>query len=215
MTDRNTRRIRRWEICESCRFHYRNLNPNGNRCEYFDQVHLLRNPPCSKLKSKFFNEESRLALKETYLAVLKKKRDLFPDDYFEVITLTAGSVLAPSDRLLNDVKFLQKQFETMKVPNEWARWMAWDNSDYENRYRQQLKDDPEAQERIKTLIKKMVDGQSVWVVCYEKYPPCHRFVLWDILRASCASIHDYVSEYLGLDTPKHSPATTLDDFMRL
>lgn len=208
MTDRNTRRLRRWKICESCRFHYRNLNPNGNRCTYFDQVHLLRTPPCRELQSKYFVEETKFPINETYLAVLKKKREEFPKDYFEVITLTVGSPLAPDNRLLNDVKFLQKQFELMKVPKEWARWMAWDNSDYENRYRKQLQDDPEAQERIQFLIKKILSGQPVWIVCYEKYPPCHRFVLWDILQTQLNHADMVV-------IPKEKPSNlTLDYFIK-
>jgi hypothetical protein len=182
---------------------------NENKCPHYDQLNFDRDPPCKEHISKFFENTSIFPIKETYLAVRKKKRAEFPQDHFETITLTAGSVLAPDPPLLNDVKFLQKEFEKKGLPKEWARWAAWDASDYTTKYLDQINEDEEAQERIYELIQKILNGEAVWLVCYEKFPPCHRFVLWRYIRGKISLI----DMEIALETK--TPRKTLDDFMRL
>lgn len=94
-------------------------------------------------------------LLEGYLANLKK----YPKDEIKIyVTRTAGSILAPSWELLND-------FKSGKI--DWVR--------YERRYINEMAN-PKA---IRTMlkIKSLSEKTNVRLICYEKNPPCHRFIL--------------------------------------
>lgn len=100
-------------------------------------------------------------LKESYLAVMKK----LPQDSVKiVVTRTAGSVLSPSWDLLNDYK-------NGKI--DWDR--------YVERFKQEMNNDV----CIATMrkIKLMAKDKEVYLICYEKRRPCHRFLLIDMINS--------------------------------
>ena len=102
-----------------------------------------------------------MALKETYLARWKE----IPKDAKGIaVTRTAKSLLAPSQALLKDWK-------TGKI--------SW--SDYETRYRKEMLGSPRVMEYLGD-IKRQAETMDIYLVCYEKKPPCHRFLLLDILE---------------------------------
>jgi uncharacterized protein YeaO (DUF488 family) len=98
-------------------------------------------------------------LLEGYLANLKN----YPEDEIKIIvTRTANSVLAPSWGLLNDYK------------NGKIDW-----NQYEKRYVNEIARKEAVMEmlRIVTLSK----TNNVRLICYEKKPPCHRFILLRVI----------------------------------
>lgn len=94
-------------------------------------------------------------LLEGYLANLKN----YPKDEIKIyVTRTTGSILAPSWELLND-------YQSGKI--DWTG--------YERRYINEMAN-PKA---IRTMlkIKSLSEKTNVRLICYEKNPPCHRFIL--------------------------------------
>lgn len=99
-------------------------------------------------------------LKESYLAVMKN----LPKDAVKiVVTRTAGSVLSPSWDLLKDYK-------NGKI--------NWDG--YVERFKQEMNNDTCIAEMMK--IKLMSKNRDIYLVCYEKSYPCHRFLLVDMIN---------------------------------
>ena len=98
-------------------------------------------------------------LKETYLANLKN----VPAGAV-MVRVARPAVLSPSKELLEDWK---------------SGKIAW--SEYETRYKAEILSSQEAREAIK-LIKKLSEYKDVYLYCYEKNPPCHRFILLELIR---------------------------------
>ena len=98
-------------------------------------------------------------LKETYLANITKIK--FPDLRVRV---ARPSELAPSKELLADWK---------------DRRINW--SEFEARFRKQILSNPEALKLLRE-IKELATKTDVYLYCYEKHPPCHRFILIDLIR---------------------------------
>lgn len=100
-------------------------------------------------------------LKESYLAVMKK----LPQDSVKiVVTRTAGSVLSPSWDLLNDYK---------------SGKTNWDG--YVERFKHEMNNDRCIAEMRK--IKWTAKHKDVYLICYEKRYPCHRFLLVDMINS--------------------------------
>lgn len=102
-----------------------------------------------------------MALKESYLA---KWKDIPKDAKKIAVTRTAKSILAPSVALLEDWK---------------SGKISW--SEVETRYRKEILDSPSAVRYMKE-IKYMSATEDVYLVCYEKRPPCHRFILTSLIK---------------------------------
>lgn len=81
--------------------------------------------------------------------------------------------MSPSEKLLSDYKRAEKRLGD--------KWKAWDFVNYEKKYREEIMTNPEALKKIEK-IKERADKKDIYLVCYEKDPPCHRFVLLDIIR---------------------------------
>ncbi|MBA7683492.1 hypothetical protein ES703_91861 [subsurface metagenome] len=98
-------------------------------------------------------------LKETYLANLAR----IPTEAKRIM-VARPSILAPSKSLLADWK-------TKKI--------TW--SEYEVRYKRQILSNPEAVKYMRA-IKELANKVDVYLYCYEKKPPCHRFILIDLIQ---------------------------------
>lgn len=123
-----------------------------------------------------------MALKETYLAKLKRMREEYPDAEFIVVTRTARSVLAPSRELLADFKEFYDSLLVEGVEDIDAHNRAWYAVDYERRFREEILGRPAAMDELRRT-KEMAKVKDVYLVCYEKPPKkCHRLVLMDIIR---------------------------------
>ena len=73
--------------------------------------------------------------------------------------------LAPSQELLDDWK---------------TGGLGWEA--YESRYRKEIEESAQARRDIAWIGIKDCQGQTMRLMCWEKSPPCHRFILLDIVR---------------------------------
>jgi len=98
-----------------------------------------------------------MVLKEGYIGNWKN----YPVDEIKV-RVARPSILGPSKGLLEDVK---------------DRKIGW--VEYERRFRAEILANPKALEKLRE-IKKLAEQKDVRLICYEKNPPCHRFILMDL-----------------------------------
>lgn len=98
-------------------------------------------------------------LKETYLANLAT----IPIEA-ERVRVARPSILAPSKSLLADWK---------------AKKISW--AEYERRYKRQILSNPEAVKYMRA-IKELASKVDVYLYCYERQPPCHRFILIELIN---------------------------------
>jgi uncharacterized protein YeaO (DUF488 family) len=98
-------------------------------------------------------------LKEGYIGNWKN----YPKDEIK-IRVARPSILGPSKELLKD-------FKSEKI--DWAG--------FEERFRKEILANPVALEKLRE-IKKLAEKTDVRLICYEKNPPCHRFILMDLIR---------------------------------
>jgi len=111
-------------------------------------------------------------IKTGYLANINNYPDL--EVHILVMRGRGNDELAPSKRLLEDYKELEKRHD---------RETAWEKTDYEHRFRAEIKNNLEAGlqiERIAFLT--AFFEEDFRLICYEKDSPCHRFVLKDIIE---------------------------------
>ena len=100
-------------------------------------------------------------IKESYIANWKN----IPDDGTTYkIRVARPSILSPSKELLNEIK-------TNKI--DWK--------EYEKRFREQILNNKIAMDELKHL-KTISKFKDVYLFCYEKNYPCHRFILIDIIK---------------------------------
>src|SRR4030067_2105383 len=117
-------------------------------------------------------------LKETYLARMKQTGKENPDAMFIVVTRSAGHLLSPSWKLLNDYK---------DGRIDWAQ--------YTERFRREMDCD-----MCRKEMKRIWDlslTKEVFLVCYEKPGDnCHRHILIELMTS-----------YFGIasSTPDKSP----------
>jgi len=78
--------------------------------------------------------------------------------------------LAPSEELLKDWK---------EGRIDWV--------EYERRFRKEM-ENPESRKRIQELRNRVKSGENVRLICYEKEPPCHRFILKDLVEQRVHSV---------------------------
>jgi uncharacterized protein YeaO (DUF488 family) len=98
-------------------------------------------------------------LKEGYIGKWKK----YPKNEVKV-RVARPSCLGPSESLLKDWK---------------ERKINW--AEYEKRFRKEILNSPKAVAKLKE-IKKLAEEKDVRLICYEKSPPCHRFILIDLVN---------------------------------
>jgi len=98
-------------------------------------------------------------LKEAYIALWKK----YPTDEVKIM-VARPSVLSPSKVLLED-------YRNGRI--DWA--------EYERRFRKEIRSNREALVKL-VDIWCLAKESDVRLMCYEKNPPCHRFVLMDLVK---------------------------------
>ena len=104
-------------------------------------------------------------LKETYLGRMKQTGKENPDAAFIVVTRSAGHVLSPSWKLLNDYK---------DGRIDWAKYIE--------RFRREMDCDSCIAEMKK--IWDLSQKKDVFLVCYEKPGEnCHRHILIDLMKS--------------------------------
>jgi uncharacterized protein YeaO (DUF488 family) len=98
-------------------------------------------------------------IKESYISMWNK----LPSDAIKV-RVARPSVLSPSKELFYDYK---------------EGWINW--REFENRFRKEIISSPKAIAELKRL-KELSQEKDVYLICYEKNYPCHRFILIDLIK---------------------------------
>jgi len=119
-------------------------------------------------------------LHECCVADLKFLKNLHKDDTFMFVDRSHNSVLAPSKALLAEYKKWEKYFSS-SYDKQTARDRAWNLVKYEMRYRHEMVSSSEAMSKIRDIARRVLDGENIWLICWEKNRPCHRFILMDII----------------------------------
>jgi len=90
--------------------------------------------------------------------------------------------LAPPEDLLSETKQCTEEFKMQGMCEEGAHDAAWDDTDFDRRYREYLDDSEAAAERLAALAHRARDGQPVVLVCFEgDSKQCHRHHLLERL----------------------------------
>jgi uncharacterized protein YeaO (DUF488 family) len=98
-------------------------------------------------------------IKESYISMWNK----LPGDAMKV-RVARPSVLSPSKELFYDYK---------------EGRINW--QEFENRFRKEMISSPKASAELKRL-KELSQEKDVYLICYEKNYPCHRFILIDLIK---------------------------------
>ncbi len=121
-----------------------------------------------------------MSLNETYLGNVKNVKKANPDAVLIDVTRRAGSVLSPSWDMLNEYK---------------ARKITWDG--YISRFIKEMDNPVSRAEMLR--IGELARTKDVFLVCFERVGPCHRFLLVDmivslLLEESCKQLNRLVIE---------------------
>jgi len=98
-------------------------------------------------------------IKESYISVW----NTLPNDAIK-IRVARPSILSASKELLYDYK---------KGRINWQ--------EFEGRFRKEIVSNPKAMAELKRL-KALSQEKDVYLICYEKHYPCHRFILVDLIN---------------------------------
>jgi len=79
--------------------------------------------------------------------------------------------LAPSQNLLDDYK---------------AGGLSWET--YKQRFRAEIEVSPQARKDLAWIGIKDTQGETIRLLCWEKNPPCHRFILLDIIQSLTSKV---------------------------
>jgi len=114
-------------------------------------------------------------LKESYVA----KLNTLPEDAIK-IEVGHPSIFAPSETLISEFNEIKGRLIKKGIAEPEARKRAWKQTDFEKRFREQIKSKPDVVDRLKE-IKKQAEKKDVYLYCYCGKTPCPRFVLTDII----------------------------------
>lgn len=115
-------------------------------------------------------------LKESYVAKLKT----LPKDAIK-IEVGYSSVFAPSDILLSEFNNIKSRLMKKDAAESEVRKRAWEQTDFEKRYREEIESKPEVIDKLKE-IKKLAEEKDVYLYCYCGKYPCYRFILIDMIE---------------------------------
>jgi uncharacterized protein YeaO (DUF488 family) len=115
-------------------------------------------------------------LKESYVAMFKS----LPDDAIK-IAVGYPSVFSPSETLLREFNEIKTKLMKRGMTEPDARKNAWQQTEFENRYRREIVSKPEVIDKLKE-IRKLAETKDVFLYCYCGKTPCHRFILMDIIQ---------------------------------
>jgi len=100
---------------------------------------------------------------EELLAVVVRR----PTGWFYASVNENYPELAPPEDLLGETKQREEELKMQGICEEGAHNAAWDDVDFDERYRASLDDSDDAQERLASLTDRARDGQPVVLVCFE------------------------------------------------
>ncbi len=125
-----------------------------------------------------------MALRQTYLSLKKALPE--GTSYVLVMRGRGNDELAPSVELLDDFNAWRARF-TPGQSGQTEHAFAWEKSDYEARFRDQISRNPESLARLAQLAEASHE-RDIFLICYEAYDkPCHRKLLLQIAEEQFAA----------------------------
>jgi uncharacterized protein YeaO (DUF488 family) len=128
-----------------------------------------------------------MALRQTYLSMKSR----LPADAEAVLVMRGrgNDELAPTEELFREFNDLKKGFAPGSGYASDIHY-AWAKSDYERRFRAQIKENPAALARLKALVER-ANTRDVFLICYESDDkPCHRKLLLQIAAEEFGAVVD-------------------------
>ena len=134
------------------------------------------------------------SLTETYAAAIRHDQvDLAgatpvgvvrrPPGWFHAQVEENHRELGPPGDLLDETKERQANLQGAGMGETAAHNAAFEETDFESRYRAYLGEDPDAESAISSLEYRVREGEDVALVCFEADDKaCHRHTLLEILR---------------------------------
>lgn len=132
----------------------------------------------------------------TYAAALQHDQADVPDEatlvgvvrrplpWFSAVVDENRPELGPPGELLETFQDRVEARETVGLDDVAAHNDAWDEVDYDVRYRGHIEKDDDARAAVRELADRLRDGQPIALVCYEApEKECHRHLLRDALAA--------------------------------
>lgn len=116
---------------------------------------------------------------ETYLSNMERMQKLHPGAHFEVITRDKNHVLSPSWKILNEYKrrIRGKNFtETVCIFNDY----------FTSKFLNQLINSEKAKDAL-LILTELATRMDVFLVCYEKDYPCHRYIIKGVIKERLAN----------------------------
>jgi uncharacterized protein YeaO (DUF488 family) len=106
-----------------------------------------------------------------------------PPDWFAALVAENRRALGPPEPLLDEAKERAEALKLDGMCEAGAHNAAWEECEFERRYRDYLDSDPVADEAFAALRDRVRAGEDVTLVCFEgENKRCHRRVLADRLR---------------------------------
>jgi uncharacterized protein YeaO (DUF488 family) len=128
-----------------------------------------------------------MALRQTSLS--RKNRLPKGAEYVLVMRGRGNDELAPSRELLDDFNGWRARYRPGHG-HDTEHDFAWEKSDYEKRFRAQIRADPKAQARLRELAERS-RTKDVFLICYESEgKPCHRKLLLRIAEEEFGAVVD-------------------------
>ena len=102
-----------------------------------------------------------------------------PPPWFHAAVDENVRALGPPSSLLEETKAAEEELKMQGLCAEGAHNAAWEQVDYEARYRTHLETDADAQGALTRLLERLESGESIALVCFENTNKkhCHRTVL--------------------------------------
>ncbi|WP_277540695.1 DUF488 domain-containing protein [Haloarcula laminariae] len=135
------------------------------------------------------------AVRETYVAAVQHDlADLTGDEtlvgvvreptgWFHAAVDENCPELGPPSELLGETKQRAEDLRMQGLCETGAHNAAWDETDFESRYRSHLDDEDGARRALDGLASRVRNGETVVLVCFEDdNKRCHRHLLRDRLR---------------------------------
>ncbi|WP_459194111.1 DUF488 domain-containing protein [Halosimplex sp. J119] len=106
-----------------------------------------------------------------------------PTGWFSALVDENVPALGPPEDLLSAAKERQEDLQMQGLCDEEAHNVAWEETEFEARYREHLASEGEARDAVDALAEQVADGDSVALVCFEgDSKRCHRRILDDVVR---------------------------------
>jgi len=106
-----------------------------------------------------------------------------PTGWFTALVDENVEALGPPESLLSETKERQETLQMQGLCDEEAHNAAWDETEFESRYRDHLETDEDASSAVERLADRVESGESVALVCFEgESKRCHRRILDDVIR---------------------------------